>query len=101
MTAATIAPILPERQGQVKPESYEEDREGIARVFGPKGLRILALPLLGAESLGDLMSRMKNAIWTLSACAPRERCVEDRQLSRDGRLQSITDQYMRRRSGFR
>jgi len=25
MTAATIAPILPERQGQVKPGCYEED----------------------------------------------------------------------------
>jgi len=31
MTAATIAPILPERQGQVKPGSYEDDRRGSVR----------------------------------------------------------------------
>jgi len=36
MTAATIAPILPERQGQVKPGSYEDDRRGSPGYSDPK-----------------------------------------------------------------
>jgi hypothetical protein len=54
-----------------------------------------------AKSCAYTVYDWRYAIRTLSACAPSERDVEDRQLFRDGRWQAITDRYMLGRSGSR